>query len=317
MSGKDNLTISPSIDTVILLFVFNRPDHTSRILANLQSLRSTFDSNIIIFSDGTRENNSQDHACVTEVREICSHYSSDMPIEIIERSLNLGLAQNITEGIKYAFENCDRIIVLEDDLILSKDFFPFMYAMLERFSASTSVFQISGYMCPATVQLPGAGLFRVPGSWGWATWRRAWKHYSHDVENLISLIGESRIHEFNVEGTYDHFSTLLENAEGTRTTWAVRWYASVFLAGGLTLYPGSSLVRNGGFDDSGTNCSGENHIDSIEGVVQRAAWRDVPDLEISETSEFVETFQKFYQSLQLLWIPKPSVWERIRHRLFR
>jgi hypothetical protein len=40
---------------------------------------------------------------------------------------------------------------------------------------------------------------------------------------------------------------------GRNNSWAVLWYASAFLAGKLTLYPGRSLVQNIGNDGSGTH----------------------------------------------------------------
>ena len=303
-------------DTAILLFVFNRPSHAKTILENLRSHQSLFDSPILIFSDGPRKQVSEDQDLVSRVRKVCYECASNSGVEIIERDSNLGLARNIVEGVQHAFTKHDRVIVLEDDLILSEDFFPFMYEMLDRFADSPNVFQISGYMCPASIQLPGVGLFRVPGSWGWATWRRAWENYSHDVGHLISSIGENRIDEFNVEGTYDHFATLLENRDGMRDTWAVRWYASAFLSGGFTVYPSSTLVENAGYDGSGTNCGVGNQISSIAGVHQEASWRNAPCGDAEESREFLEAFQSFYRALQDSWVPKPSFWEKLRHRLF-
>jgi hypothetical protein len=40
---------------------------------------------------------------------------------------------------------------------------------------------------------------------------------------------------------------------GKNNSWAIRWHASAFLKNMLTLYPGKSLVRNIGLDDSGTH----------------------------------------------------------------
>jgi len=47
---------------------------------------------------------------------------------------------------------------------------------------------------------------------------------------------------------------LESQTRGAVDSWAIRWYASVFLAGGLCLHPSASLVVNIGHDGSGTHC---------------------------------------------------------------
>jgi hypothetical protein len=46
---------------------------------------------------------------------------------------------------------------------------------------------------------------------------------------------------------------LRDQIDGKNNSWAIRWYASAFLKGKLTLYPGISLVQNIGNDSSGTH----------------------------------------------------------------
>ena len=51
-------------------------------------------------------------------------------------------------------------------------------------------------------------------------------------------------------------STMLERQlQGEVDSWAIRWHLSVFMRQGLVLYPGRSLVKNTGFDGSGTHGS--------------------------------------------------------------
>jgi hypothetical protein len=58
-------------------------------------------------------------------------------------------------------------------------------------------------------------------------------------------------------------------------SWAVRWSASVLLAGGLTIYPDRSMTRNIGFDGTGTHC-GEGGIDLTELAENPPVLMDVP-----------------------------------------
>ena len=60
-----------------------------------------------------------------------------------------------------------------------------------------------------------------------------------------------------MEGAYDYFSMLEAQLAGKVDSWAIRWYLSVFMKKGIVLYPKTSLVKNTGFDGSGTHTRGE------------------------------------------------------------
>jgi hypothetical protein len=51
----------------------------------------------------------------------------------------------------------------------------------------------------------------------------------------------------------DFFGMLENQIAGRADSWAIRWYGSLWLRGGLALHPNRSLVRNMGFDGSGEN----------------------------------------------------------------
>jgi hypothetical protein len=50
---------------------------------------------------------------------------------------------------------------------------------------------------------------------------------------------------------------------GSVDSWAIRWYGSLWMQGGLALHPGRSLVRNIGFDGSGAH-SGVSKLWEVE-----------------------------------------------------
>jgi hypothetical protein len=114
---------------------------------------------------------------------------------------------------------------------------------------------IAGYLPPLEGELPETFFMRTGTSWGWATWRRAWAHFQPDARVLARKLRKSgQLSAFNLDGGYDYFEQLRFNAEGRMKTWAILWYASIFLRGGLNLHPRQSLVENIGHDHSGTHC---------------------------------------------------------------
>jgi hypothetical protein len=173
--------------------------------------------------------------------------------------------------------------------------------------------QVSGYFVPTRMKLPAIGLIRAPGSWGWATWRRAWQHYSDDAPALVDEIARLDVNAFDINGSYPYFTSLKKNAEGTLDTWAVRWYASMFRRGGFALYPGASFTRNIGFGAGATNTTPTvvDRVYSMQRIRNRTISPRWESVGVSETELFVEALEKFYRWQNAKWAA-PSVTERVR-----
>ncbi len=233
----------------IALFTYNRPAHTRRTLETLAANPLAAHGKLIAYSDGARPG---DEAKVAEVRAILRERAWCGEVQVIESPVNRGLAASIVSGVTELLKEHERVIVLEDDLALSPGFLAYMNEALELYAAEPRVMSVSGWLPEMRGTFPETFFLRTTTSWGWATWRRAWAKFEPDALALARQV-EPRIREFNVEGGYDYFRQLRLNAAGKLTTWAVLWYASIFLADGLTLHPHRSLVRNIGHDHSGTH----------------------------------------------------------------
>ena len=105
--------------------------------------------------------------------------------------------------------------------------------------------------------LPDTFLIKCTGSWGWATWERAWKHFNPNGKELLQELEARKLtYTFDFNGKYGFTRMLRRQIEGKNNSWAIRWNASLFLKDILSLNVGRSLVQNEGFDGSGTNCGG-------------------------------------------------------------
>jgi hypothetical protein len=246
----------------IALFVYARPAHTRlTIEALLRNPEAEF-SDLIIFSDAARSPDKL--ADVEEVRFYLKSIVGFRSVTIHHRPYNFGLAKSIIEGVTEVLSLHEHIIVLEDDLVTSPYFLKYMNEALEKYVDDDRVASIHGYVYPVKQTLPEAFFLRGADCWGWATWRRGWRLFNPNGQWLIDeLKKQALINEFNFNGAYS-FSNMLEGQiKGDNDSWAVRWYASAFLANKLTLYPGRSLVHNIGIDGSGTHCSQSNSHDSV------------------------------------------------------
>jgi len=277
----------------IALFVYNRPDHTRRTVDSLRQNKLSEASDLIVFSDAPK---SEAHAeKVREVREYVRTIDGFKSLLIVERNSNYGLARSIIEGVTEIVEKYGRIIVLEDDMVTSAYFLSYMNDALMRYANDERVVCIHGYMFPIEQPLPEA--FFLPGAdcWGWATWRRGWACFNPDGQFLLDELKRRKLaSEFDYHGAYP-FSKMLEGQiRGDNDSWAVRWHASAFLAGKLTLHPGRSLVRNIGNDRSGTHCGDSADLDV--GLSDRAINLEALAVESSQVG--LQAFEEFFRKIQ-------------------
>ena len=239
----------------ILLFVYNRPAHTRRLVESLLRNAEAAGSSLFIYSDAPRDESVR--PAVDEVRRYVRSIRGFDRGEVVERTENWGLARSIIDGVSTALQRFDRVIVLEDDLVLSPYFLRFMNEALETYKDEPRVGHIQACDFTQDPSLPDTFLIKWTGSWGWATWRRAWKHFNPDGQALLDELERRRLtRTFDFDGAYRYTRMLRRQVEGKNNSWAIRWNASLFLADILSLNVGRSLVQNTGFDGSGTHCGG-------------------------------------------------------------
>lgn len=309
-SGVIRWSTADATVTPIAIFAFNRLDLLRATIKSLEGSEGFPGGPVFVFSDAARSHVSGEEEKVEALRRWLRVWCQRVNATLIEADSNQGLRRSIIGGVSSLLEQYERVIVLEDDIVVSRHFLPFMRQALTTYQNSSDVVQVSGYFIPHRKKVPNTGLLSVPACWGWATWRRAWKHYSDDAAGLLTQIPESDVHRFNIEGTYAYYDALRRNAEGTQNTWAVRWYASVFVRRGLTVYPGKSLTRNIGFEEGGTNCGAGtmarvfNH-QKIQGVMPVPATEQLP---LGENQRLRQVLADFYRWQQLQW-SRPTVQE--------
>ena len=245
----------------IALFVYNRPEHTRRTLKFLKQNLLAEESRLFIFSDGAK--NTADREKVNEVREIIKDVDGFKSVEIIERKTNFGLAASVIDGVTSLVTEYEKIIVFEDDLIASPYTLQYFNDALRRYEDEEKVMHIGAYMYPLTNHnLPETFFYRVATSWGWATWKRAWKEFEPDINVLMRQFDRRMIAEFSIDHTMNFWRQMRQFKAGKNNSWAIRWYASIFLKNGLALHPSQSLVNNIGHDGSGIH-SGINDIYNV------------------------------------------------------
>jgi GT2 family glycosyltransferase len=240
----------------VVLFAYNRPEHLRGTLESLAANAGAGETELYIHCDGAKpQADEAEREQVQQVRKVIREKQWCGRVTIVESETNRGLAASIVQGVQDVLSRHGSVIVLEDDLLLAPGFLRYMNDALRCYENDAEVMHISGYMFPVNVDLPETFFLQLTSCWGWATWRRAFAQFEPDARKLLEgLEQRDLLGTFNFDGAYDYAGQLRANAAGALRTWAVRWYASVLLQGGLALFPRKALVANTGFDGSGANC---------------------------------------------------------------
>ncbi|ENT6808903.1 glycosyltransferase [Vibrio vulnificus] len=238
----------------IVVFVYNRPWHTQQTIEALQKNELSDQSDLILYSDGPK--NDQSRSQVQEVRNYLKTVSGFKSIKIIERDKNWGLAANIIDGVSEVINHYGKVIVMEDDIVTSPSYLSFMNQALDYYQNENKVWHVSGWNYP--IEYQENFLWRTMNCWGWATWRDRWAEFDRNPSKIINSWNNSSIYRFNLDGAHDFWSQIKDNHNGKLNTWAIFWYATIFINNGLCLNPGKTLVHNIGNDGSGENCKDED-----------------------------------------------------------
>jgi len=240
----------------IALFAYRRADHLAQTLDALEACPEFDQSRVFVFSDGAKDGAAA-AADVASVRSLLKRRAR-ANMTVIEAPSNRGLAASVITGVSRLCNEYGRVIVIEDDLLVSPVTLTWLNAALDRFENDAEVYQVSAYQWwNPQLRQRRKGLFgRMAVSWGWATWKRAWDAFDPDATGWEALETDKALRRaFDMDGAYPLSEMLRLQIDGRIDSWAIRWAWSVFRNDGLVLYPPRSLVRNIGFDETGTHNS--------------------------------------------------------------
>jgi len=247
-------------ETPVVLIVYNRPEHTKQVI---DSLRKHNVKNLFVFSDAPKTD--KDIEGVKQTRQLIKTIDWTTP-QVTYQDTNQGLAKSITSAVDKVFETYDKVIVLEDDCVPQKYFFGFMNECLKKYESNEKIFGVCGH----TIPIPDEILNDYPydiyfypriGSWGWATWKKAWQCKIDDLNYLRSELSKNNI-DLNRGGNDVpfNFAKLLDGS--LKDVWTLNWLLSVYLKNGVYIYPTESHIKNIGFDGTGLHCGKTNKYDT-------------------------------------------------------
>lgn len=277
----------------IALFTYNRADHTQKAVESLLKNEEAKDTELFIFSDGAKnekaaEGVKKNREYIHEIKKL--EGIGFKTVTLIEREKNWGLADNLIAGITELTDKYGRVIVVEDDLIVSPYFLKYMNDALEKYKDDERVSSISAFLNPVEGDVPGTFFLRYFACWGWATWKRGWDLLINDDRELLKRLRWKK-NDFNIGGTGPFYGILYCDKVGLNNSWAIRFYASQFLAGKLQLFPGRTMAIQSGMDGTGTHSGISSVYDNMKLSLVPI---ELEDVLVEENRDMYWKFSKFY-----------------------
>lgn len=242
----------------VFILAYKRLYHLKKTIISLEKQLNKGDK-IFIFCDDHPINCPQKLRLeVLKVKKYLTKLKSNTRFKVIFRNKNFGMTSNWYFAYKYMYSKFSKVICLEDDIIIKKNFITFMYKYLNHYENNKKIMSISGFATP--IELPknykfDCYLTKRAMSWGQGSWRRVWikfekimKKKNHleilcNKKNLFLLISSGE--DLLITLTLDY----LKFVQSIQTWWI--W--NILINNGYAINPRCSLIKNIGFDKTGTH----------------------------------------------------------------
>lgn len=243
-----------AFETPILFLIFNRPDTTQQVFNQLKLLKPKY---LYVAADGPRETKINEREKCEVTRNIIRQIDWDCELKTLFREKNLGCGKAVSSAITWFFDNVEEGIILEDDCLPSLSFFEFSSQLLDKYRNDQRIWHIAGYNLQEGKKRGTADYYfsQETPIWGWATWRRVWKHYNLDLKSLAEL--EQSNLKAALKATHLHSITALYDfrkvSAGKVDTWDYQYSYYQLINHGLSVVPNANLVENIGFTIDATH----------------------------------------------------------------
>ena len=237
--------------TALLILGFSRPEFIKSRLEESEFL-GDFGVNLICSIDGFRDNQ-QRKELKYEYFGLREQYPN---VEWVLENTNLGLAKHITTRVTESLQVYENLIVIEDDVSVSKNGLLSLHDILqEEFPSSVFTAGMFGMLPKNQIEHLIKNRWRTTkyfSAWGWAIQREKWQHYELDIvkkygiEKLSKGMIWNQLRECQKQRWIKRFSKVIIKPD---LTWDFQMQYLSFLNEFQNVLPLYRICDNEGFDD--------------------------------------------------------------------
>jgi hypothetical protein len=258
----------PKITKPVLFMVFNRPDKTAKVF---EQIRKAKPSKLYLSCDAPRRDHPEDSEKVEQVKRIISNVDWECDVKSLIHTTNQGCNHAGRQAFQWVFEHEDEMIELEDDTVPTQGFFWFCQEMLDRYRDDDRIGYITANNI-GDIRSGNATYFfsHYGGSWGFATWKRAWKKWDFYMKDFPEVAASKSFRKhFDSWFEYNFWKKAFSEVfEGKGNTYDYQTVYMIFKHDLYNIYPNDNLVTNIGWDDQASNTYSENSKFANKGSVE-------------------------------------------------
>jgi len=298
--------------TPILFLIFNRPDTTERVFAEIKKQKPKY---LYIAADWAREHKKWEKEVVEQTRDVVMNdIDWDCEVKTLFREKNLWCKVAVSEAITRFFDHVEEWIILEDDCLPDPSFFGFCETMLEKYRDDNRTMHISwDCFLPKERQNERKYFFSHHNHiWWWATWKRAWKMYDPDIKSFPILKKQKMIK--NITNNFFSQKVWLNNFElvfnWKHDTRDYQWTYCMWINNGLAILPWVNLISNIGFAPDALHTKNESWLSNLPTkkidynnlIKPQFVLADIEKMEYTDKKVF-QTFKQYVALLlKKLWV---------------
>jgi len=296
--------------TPVAFIIFNRPDTTEKVFAEIRRARP---SKLYIIADGPRT--PEEKALTDAVRDAAGPVDWPCEVNKIFSNDNLGCRGRVITGLNEVFEKEEKAIIVEDDCLPHPDFFEFCEVLLEKYQKDDRVGTINGTTIPGTGTNIEASYYFSNFSviWGWATWKRTWQLVDNNMEVYSTLSNTEWLGKTfpdNPNAVEDINKFLNMTASGYNAWSYVLLFATLYHQK-INIHPRQNLVSNIGFDSRGTHTIGKAPHANLP-AFPLGTWNHPDELMVDQLSD-LKIYKTFFEQNRRV----PTFKEKLVHFIKR
>jgi hypothetical protein len=277
----------------VIYIAFNRPCKTK---ITFEAVREYQPEYLFIICDGPRHGNSEDDLLVSNVKKVFDVIDWECNVQLNYSLENMGCKKRVASGISWAFEFVDRAIIIEDDCLVSGEFFNFCELALNYYQNRKDVMTVSGSNFIEDLTNGKPYLTKFNHIWGWATWKRAWDLYEMNMNSWPNWKRSSKWRDlWQSYGMRKYWQKVFDSCyENKIDTWDLQLTAAIWKNCGYSINSGSNLVSNIGFDMEATHTKEINYLYSNKKINLYNIKNDFINTKINDNKIEELIFQRCY-----------------------
>lgn len=246
-------------DVPILVIAYHRVTETHNLFTVLRKLQP---QKLYVAIDGSIPQDRHDYQMRLETQCVfMPEWTVDMQTMYCQE--HLGKSRMFQQAMNWFFDNEEEGIILFDDCLPHKDFFPYCKELLNRYRDNKKIVHIGGTNILKHERKPHNSYFfsAYPMSWGFATWKDRWTGFDLKMRELQDTNIDDLINQYlfkkRAKKFWNRRYRILQKEQ--IDIWEYQYIFHLWKMAGLCIIPNTNLVENCSFSKKRKKIKKLNH----------------------------------------------------------